>query len=72
LLVLAADVEARGAEASELGERGAYITPRALMSILRLSQVRLALMLTDLCTLAAYCRNDGTPAATMHNSTTRQ
>lgn len=37
---LAADVEARSAEASELGERGAYITPRALMSILRLSQVR--------------------------------
>jgi hypothetical protein len=43
VLLLAADVEARGAEASELGERGAYITPRALMSILRLSQVRLAL-----------------------------
>jgi hypothetical protein len=36
----ATDVEARAAEASELGERGAYITPRALMSILRLSQVR--------------------------------
>jgi len=34
-----ADVEARTAEASELGERGAYITPRSLMSILRLSQV---------------------------------
>lgn len=33
-------VEARGQEASELGERGAYITPRTLMSILRLSQVR--------------------------------
>jgi DNA replicative helicase MCM subunit Mcm2 (Cdc46/Mcm family) len=33
-------VEARGQEAAELGERGAYITPRTLMSILRLSQVR--------------------------------
>jgi DNA replicative helicase MCM subunit Mcm2 (Cdc46/Mcm family) len=32
-------VEARGQEAAELGERGAYITPRTLMSILRLSQV---------------------------------
>ncbi|KAF6263445.1 minichromosome maintenance protein 7 [Scenedesmus sp. NREL 46B-D3] len=31
-------VEARGQEAAELGERGAYITPRTLMSILRLSQ----------------------------------
>jgi hypothetical protein len=27
VVLLAADVEARGAEASELGERGAYITP---------------------------------------------
>jgi hypothetical protein len=35
----AADVEARSAEAEQLNERGAYITPRALMSILRLSQV---------------------------------
>ncbi len=33
-------VEARGQEAAELGERGAYITPRTLMSILRLSQAR--------------------------------
>lgn len=32
-------VEARSQEAAELGERGAYITPRTLMSILRLSQV---------------------------------
>jgi hypothetical protein len=39
LRVYPADVEARSAEASELNERGAYITPRALMSILRLSQV---------------------------------
>jgi hypothetical protein len=46
-VLLAADVEARGAEASELGERGAYITPRALMSILRLSQVRLALTISS-------------------------
>ena len=33
-------VDARGQEAAELGDRGAYITPRTLMSILRLSQVR--------------------------------
>eukprot|EP00775_Hariotina_reticulata_P009818 gene9818-9976_t len=31
-------VDARGQEAAELGDRGAYITPRTLMSILRLSQ----------------------------------
>ncbi|WIA16663.1 hypothetical protein OEZ85_013326 [Tetradesmus obliquus] len=40
-------VEARGQEASELGERGAYITPRTLMSILRLSQAVAKLRFDD-------------------------